>query len=637
MRSSPRPHARRRATGLAGLLATLFLAPPGEWARAQDPAKGLFDDDKPAAKEAEGKDKDAAKKPDRPAVPAGDTIGFTQENAAAQMTELEERMFRLSEALRGLEPENASRLRLALKFSREELILEQMRDAHKMLKGAQLSKAETEIKELLAKLEHLRNVLLAEDLDFQLKLARLRQMRETLGQLERIVKDERRELGWSRFAIDQRRSGEKLAARRPDLESLARDQKRLLDDTRALAAKKDGDHKAARAALRDREAAITKATTALAGDPVFADYQPSQLRKAEVPLKEAAEELGQAGKDLAGAVAPEEKAEAILREELKSLDGRSAAATRDLAKGEFGKHEAGQQTTRKAAEALAAASARLGDAGVALQKDLIRAGGSMQDAEKNLAKTAADPAASEQSEALDILTRSGEELAKATEKLLVQLRTELYTRLIAELTEMHEAQAYIRENTEAQAPMLAKKSRPASIAMAGLAQKEGELAGRTEQLLALVEETEFGIALPTALKVFGREMREVEGRLKETDASPQTVAMEKRIEEDLLGLLQAVRRLPPTTPPPANAPLPSDLSERERELNRLIAELKTIRLLQARLNDDTVGVDKTRTAPVPAPSATLTPALRREIEALEATQEDLRENLARIAERIEQP
>ncbi len=38
-----------------------------------------------------------------------DSIGFTQENVAAQMTELEERMFRLSEALRSLEPENASR------------------------------------------------------------------------------------------------------------------------------------------------------------------------------------------------------------------------------------------------------------------------------------------------------------------------------------------------------------------------------------------------------------------------------------------------------------------------------------------------------------------------------------------------
>ena len=45
-------------------------------------------------------------------------------------------MFRLSEALRGLEPENASRLRLALQFSREEQILEQMRETHKFLKEA---------------------------------------------------------------------------------------------------------------------------------------------------------------------------------------------------------------------------------------------------------------------------------------------------------------------------------------------------------------------------------------------------------------------------------------------------------------------------------------------------------------------
>jgi hypothetical protein len=128
-------------------------------------------------------------------------------------------------------------------------------------------------------------------------------------------------------------------------------------------------------------------------------------------------------------------------------------------------------------------------------------------------------------------------------------------------------------------------------------------------------------------------MRDVEGWLKDADASPRTIAMEKRIEDDLLGLLQAVRRLPPTTPPPTGTPLPSDLLERERELNRLIAELKTIRLLQARLNDDTVGVDQSR----PAAATTLPPALRREIEALEASQEDFRESLSKISERIEQP
>ncbi len=140
----------------------------GQAKKNADKAASAFDDDKKSGDEKKpGETKDAT-------VSDRDTIGFSQQNAASQMNELEDRMFRLSEALRGLEPENASRLRLALKFSREEQILEQMRETFKLLKDAQLSKAETETKELIAKLEHLRNLLLAEDLDFQLKLARLR-------------------------------------------------------------------------------------------------------------------------------------------------------------------------------------------------------------------------------------------------------------------------------------------------------------------------------------------------------------------------------------------------------------------------------------------------------------------------------
>src|SRR6516165_9110830 len=147
MRTSLRQLARPRAAGLAGFVAIVCLAPSAPWATAQQPAapksenaEGLFDDDKSAGKD--GKEKAPTKRATG-GVSDRETIGFTQENAAAQMSELEERMFRLSEALRGLEPENASRLRLALKFSREELILEQMRDTHKMLREAQLSKAET--------------------------------------------------------------------------------------------------------------------------------------------------------------------------------------------------------------------------------------------------------------------------------------------------------------------------------------------------------------------------------------------------------------------------------------------------------------------------------------------------------------
>jgi hypothetical protein len=201
---------------------------------------------------------------------------------------------------------------------------------------------------------------------------------------------------------------------------------------------------------------------------------------------------------------------------------------------------------------------------------------------------------------------------------------------VAELTDMHEAQKEIRETTEAQAPRAAKKSRTAELLVAGLSRKEAELGDRTEQLAMLAEETEFGIALPTALRVLQREMRTVQGWLAESDASPRTVKLEKRIEEDLLALLEAMRRLPPTTPPPPGAPLPSDLRARERELNRLIAELKMIRLLQSRLNDDTVEADDSRPK-----KDILPPALRREIEALKASQEEIRDSLRRVGAPLE--
>ena len=114
--TSPERHCTR-ATGFVPMLvvACVAWAGPGlSFAQAKKAAKAnqgkaadVFDD------EEETKDGDAkSADPTKPAaVSDRDSIGFTQENVASQMTELEDRMFRLSEATRSLEPENASRLR----------------------------------------------------------------------------------------------------------------------------------------------------------------------------------------------------------------------------------------------------------------------------------------------------------------------------------------------------------------------------------------------------------------------------------------------------------------------------------------------------------------------------------------------
>ena len=567
-----------------------------------------------------------------PAVSDRDSIGFTQQNVAAQMNELEERMFRLSEALRSLEPENASRLKLALKFSREESILQQMKATQDLLKQAQLSQAETEVRELLAKLEHLRNLLLAEDLDFQMKLARLRQMRETLGQLERIIKEERRELAWSRSADEQQTELMRLRSRRTDLDAIVRDQKALIGATRAPSQNGNdaAKSKPAQAANRARAAGIQKKAAGLAGDPLFAGLQPPYLKQADPHLADAVNLL--ATTEGTAAVAALERALERLQKELDRLADRIGKSEQAVALSEFQRFEQDQARNRSATHTLAVISARLGDKGVALQKDLIRAGGSMQAAEHELEKAAAKPAAEDQLAALQHLVKSRDELARAVESLLVQLRSELQTRILAELSEMHEMQVAIRETTQAQARRVAQHSRTALILVVGLAPKEAELGDRTEQLQALAEETEFGIALPTSLRVLTRAMRKVQEWLEVGDASTRTIALEKRIEEDLLALAEAMRRLPPTTAPPAGAPLPSDPRGRERELNRRIAELKMIRLIQSRLNDDTLEVNRGRPK-----TPIVTPALRREIQGLKSAQEEIRDSLAKLSGRFEPP
>jgi hypothetical protein len=610
------------------VVATGSLISPGALAQEKKEAvkpDAVFDDDK----KTDGAEKKAAA-PKGATLSDRDTIGFSQQNAAAQMNELEERMFRLSEALRGLEPENASRLRLALQFSREEQILEQMRETYKFLKDAQLSKAETEVKELIAKLEHLRNLLLAEDLDFQLKLARLRQMRETLGQLERIVSEEKRELGWSRFAVEQRKRLERLTTRQPDLAALVRDQEAVIADTKNSSKNGEKAAKDARAPIREREVKLRSAAAGLATDPLFADIQPPHLRRADAHLADAVKSLQ--GTDSSAAVIAEEKALGLLRQELARLDEQLAQTQRTVAEPEFRRRSADQAKNHVTAERLSEASARLGDVGVALRKDLIHASASMQSAEQSLVKTGAAPAAELQSAALDILAKARDELSGSIERLLVELRVELQARLIGDLSEMHEIQMTIRETTQGQAPRVLQKSRTALLTVAALSKKEAELGERTEHLLALVEETEFGIALPTTLHILSREMRSIEGWLKAGEVGARTVAYETRIEEDLLALLPAVRRLPPSTPPAPGSPLPSDLRQRERELGRLVAELTMVRMLQSRLNDDTVGVDKTRPA-----APTLPAALRSEVETLEVTQDEIRDSLAKIGERLPFP
>src|SRR5262245_17406484 len=178
-------------------------------------------------------------------VGKNEELSFLQAKVTAQMGELEERMFRLSEALKGLEPENASRLLIGLKYAREELIQLQMKEVQLALNTLKYNDAVVEQKQLLAKLQRLEQLLLSPDLDFQLQLERLRLMRDLLRRLDGAIKEEERE----KAATDQSAAIEKeLAELREKLASLQEIIKRQTGHIKAaekLAGVKSDDDKAA--------------------------------------------------------------------------------------------------------------------------------------------------------------------------------------------------------------------------------------------------------------------------------------------------------------------------------------------------------------------------------------------------------
>lgn len=466
-------------------------------------------------------------------VGENEELGFRQSQVAAEMAELEERMFRLSESLKALEPENSSRLLVGLKYAREELIQFRMKEVQAALQAMKLSDAVGNQKQLLLKLERLEQMLLSPDLDFQLQLERLRLLREIISRLDAAIKEEERE----------KTSSEGAAAIERELAKLEEQREKVQGQP---------------AALEELEAAEKKLREALAAEKFAA------MRNDQVQNRKATEEAGE-----------------MVRQ--------------------------------------------VGDAGAAALGQLTRASGSMTQAENNLGERQPTPASMSQGEALEALKAARKLLADEAERLLNQLRGEVKKRVMEALVQMLEGQIAVRETTARIGPKLSGGSRQLLTSYVGLAKSEERLIGIGEPLIALVEETEFGIALPAALRSVTEAMHDVQQRLAAADASPDVVDAERRIEEDLQALLEAMKQLPSSKS--GEPSKPGGPSDRERELNRLVAELKMIRILQLRVNGNTKDADQHR----PADQNDISAAILKKIQALRDRQDDIHDVTERLA------
>jgi hypothetical protein len=248
-----------------------------------------------------------------------------------------------------------------------------------------------------------------------------------------------------------------------------------------------------------------------------------------------------------------------------------------------------QSANQKATDNVTQAAKNLAPVTDAAVPPLAAASQAMGGAAGKIGEGKPSDASIPQQQALDNLQKARDELEAQRQLLLAKIEPSIRKQVIENLTQMLETQKSIRESTEALAPRIERNEREATLALRRLSPVEGKIVTLADQTIALVEETEFSFALPPALKSVERRMVLVAADLESSRADATVVKTETQIERDLADLIDTFKTAPPT---PNNKV--SRCKGCKGNKNTILAELKAIRLLQVRVNEETEDVDQQR-------------------------------------------
>jgi len=401
-------------------------------------------------------------------VSDNDQIQFQQKTVEAQMQELKDRMYHLAELTRDTEPDDSSRLLMAVRKASEDLIIEQMKDCIDQLSKADLSKATDEQEKILVKLNELKKLLTTTDLDLQMQLDKLKKLNDAIAKLDKGIKEEHRL---------EKNSGE-LAKAPPT--------------TNPAAAA------SAMNAPRTDQAQNRKATEAVAQTMKDLGNEPAK----------AADKLG------------------------------NAAQSMSLAEGHLGKGNPSQ-----ASPLQAQAAAKMEEAKADLEKE--------------------------------------------RQKLLDELEHQVRQQVVANIQEMLDRQKSIRGATEAIARRGDSADREMQVRVKQLAPAETAIVRICGETLELINQTQFSVALPPALEEIKANCTSISDRLASGSADGPLVDDEKQAEADLQNLLDTFKQL-------ASVPDGECKCNCKGDKNKLLAELKTLKLLQTQVEKHTEKVDAQR-------------------------------------------
>ncbi|MGA2229379.1 MAG: hypothetical protein ABSH22_00490 [Tepidisphaeraceae bacterium] len=257
-----------------------------------------------------------------------------------------------------------------------------------------------------------------------------------------------------------------------------------------------------------------------------------------------------------------------------------------------------QQQNRSATDAIAQTVKDLGPAPAQAAQVLGGASKSMSQAEASLGSGSPGDAQDLQGQAADAMQKARDQLEQERQKVLEELQGQVRKQVVANLTEMLDRQKSVRGATEGLLAASPTSDRATAVKFGQLSDAETAINRICDQTIDLINETQFSIALPAALKDIGQSCQEVADELQTAKATPTVVGDEKQIERDLADLLDTFKELQAD-------PGEGGKGGGKDNKNKLLAELKVLRLLQTRVNDRTVKVDAERAGTQDAPSSQL--------------------------------
>lgn len=168
--------------------------------------------------------------------------------------------------------------------------------------------------------------------------------------------------------------------------------------------------------------------------------------------------------------------------------------------------------------------------------------------------------------------------------------------------------------------------------MRRLAEAEDKINELCNKTIELATETGFSITLAPTLRAIGDQIIVVSDDLRIGQADAAVITREKRIEEHLTQLIDAMEQSNANADPNDNPNnQPPGVNQKRQEMNKLLAEVRMLRILQVAVNDATALLDDDRNN-----KGLSAGRVRRMTEKLADRQEDVRTTTLTLDQKIKQ-